>query len=157
MNQFLLALRSLAIALVIFLALAALTARFFGGTLFGKDPVVSFQPVAVGGVEVFLTVKGSREGPGAVEYALMQRGPDKDEEPVRVVPQVNGAPVITGAWRMVIGPVLGPEGALRAAVGADRGGSALDWWLVELKPGERATARPMASPDAAIYSTVNGG
>ncbi|MFO0783862.1 MAG: hypothetical protein U0636_09290 [Phycisphaerales bacterium] len=156
MNQFLLALRSLAIALVIFLVLAALTARFFGGTLFGKDPVVAFAPLAVGGTEVYLTVKGSKEGPGPVEFALMQRGPSKDQEPVSVVPLVNGNPVISGAWRKVLGPVLTPEGVLRAAVGADRGGSSLDWWLLELRPGEKATATTMSAPDESVFRLLGG-
>jgi hypothetical protein len=140
----------LAIAFAVFLVLAAITAWFFGGALFGKDPVVSFQFIPVGGTQVYLTVKGTKEGPGPVEYSLMQRGPKEEDVPQRVVPQREGRPAITGVWRQVIGPVLSADGTLRAAVGADRGGSALDWWLVELAPGEKATARAVGSPDSLV-------
>ncbi len=154
MNQLLLALRNLAIALAVFLALAALTAHFFGGALFGRNPVVAFQPMAIGGTHVYLTVEGSKDGPGPVTYALMEQ-PAADREVARpVVPLQNGRPAIAGAWRRVIGPMIGEDGALRAAVGADRGGSALDWWLVEIRPGERATARPIPAPDALIETLL---
>ena len=156
MNQLLLALRNLAIALAVFLALAALTAHFFGGALFGRDPVVSFQPVSVGGTQVYLTVQGSKEGPGPVEYALMERNSSGEPAPRQVVPTANGKPAIAGAWRRVIGPVLGADGVLRAAVGADRGVSALDWWMIELKPGEKALARPISPPDGLIDALLSG-
>lgn len=153
-NQLLLALRNLAIALAVFLALAALTAHFFGGALFGRNPVVAFHPMAIGGTQVFLTVEGSKEGPGPVVYALMERPTAAREEARPVVPLQNGRPAIAGAWRRVIGPMIGADGVLRAAVGADRGGSALDWWMVEIQPGERATARPIATPDAVIEALL---
>lgn len=155
MNQLLLALRSLLIGVAVFLVLAAITAWSFGGALFGKDPLVAFQSVPVGGSHVYLTVKGSKEGPAPVEYALMQRGPGEDAEAQLVVPQTEGRPAITGMWRKVIGPVLGSDGTLRVAVGADRGGSALDWWLVEMKPGEKASARSIPSPDSLMEATLN--
>jgi hypothetical protein len=153
-NQLLLALRSLFIGVAVFLLLAAITAWSFGGALFGKDPVVAFQSVPVGGSHVYLTVKGSKEGPAPVAYALMQRGPGEDAEAQPVVPLVDGRPAITGMWRKVIGPVLGSDGTLRVAVGADRGGSALDWWLVEMKPGEKATARTIPSPDSVVETAL---
>lgn len=156
MNQLLLALRNLAIALAVFLALAALTAHFFGGALFGRDPVVLFQPMNVGGTQVFLTVTGSKDGPGPVVYALMERNPAQPDQSRQVVPMMDGRPAIAGAWRRVIGPVLGSDGVLRAAIGADRGVSALDWWLVELRPGERATARAIVPPDAQYESLLSG-
>ncbi len=157
MNQLLLALRNLAIALAIFLALAALTAHFFGGALFGKDPVVQFQPINLGGTQVFLSVRGDKEGPGPVVYSLMQRNATSEPEARQVVPIESGRAVITGAWRRVIGPVLGADGVLRAAVGADRGVSALDWWLVQMKPGEKATAQQMHAPDEMIDKLLSGG
>ncbi|MBL9140935.1 MAG: hypothetical protein JNK53_03630 [Phycisphaerae bacterium] len=86
----------------------------------------------------------------------MQQNASGEPETRQVVPIENGRPVIAGAWRHVIGPVLGADGVLRVAVGADRGVSALDWWMIELKPGERAVARPMRAPDALIDSLLSG-
>ncbi|MBU3682584.1 MAG: hypothetical protein ACKORL_10810 [Phycisphaerales bacterium] len=85
MNQFLLALRSLAIAVLVFLVLAFFAAKFFGGTLFPKPPRVDFPAVAAGGHSYFLSVMRA-EGK-APAFSLRQLDPTDPGDSVLVAPQ----------------------------------------------------------------------
>ncbi|MFM1936719.1 MAG: hypothetical protein RI990_1678 [Planctomycetota bacterium] len=85
MNQFLLALRSLAVAVAVFLVLAFLAARMFGGTLFPRPPRVDFPAVTVGGHSYFLSV--TREPSKAPAFSLRQVDPTDSDDSVLVAPQ----------------------------------------------------------------------
>ena len=85
MNQFLLALRSLAIATVLFLVLAFFAAKFFGGTLFPRAPRVDFPAIAVGGHSYFLSV--TRAEGKAPAFSLRQLDPTDPGDSVLVAPQ----------------------------------------------------------------------
>ena len=85
MNQFLLALRSLAIAVALFLVLAFFVAKFFGGTLFPRAPRVDFPAIAVGGHSYFLSV--TRAEGKAPAFSLRQVDPTDPGDSVLVAPQ----------------------------------------------------------------------
>ena len=85
MNQFLLFLRSVAVAVVVFLVLAFFAAKFFGGTLFPKPPRVDFPAVTVGGQDYFLSV--TREAGKSPAFSLRQRDGTDDEKSVLGAPQ----------------------------------------------------------------------
>lgn len=85
MNQFLLFLRSVAVAVVVFLVLAFFAAKFFGGTLFPKPPRVDFPAVTVSGQAYFLSV--TREAGKAPAFSLRQVDATDPEESVLVAPQ----------------------------------------------------------------------
>lgn len=85
MNQFLLALRSLLIAILVFLVLAFFAAKFFGGTLFPKPPRVDFPAVTVGGHAYFLSV--TREQGKAPAFSLRQMDATDPGASVLVAPQ----------------------------------------------------------------------
>ena len=92
-NQFLLFLRSVAVAVVVFLVLAFFAAKFFGGTLFPKPPRVDFPAVTVGGQAYFLSV--TREKGKAPAFSLRQLDATDPEESVLVAPQSEGE---ASAW-----------------------------------------------------------
>ena len=85
MNQFLLFLRSVAVAVVVFLVLAFFAAKFFGGTLFPKPPRVDFPAVTVGGHAYFLSV--TREEGKSPAFSLRQVDATDPGDSVLVAPQ----------------------------------------------------------------------
>ncbi len=85
MNQFLLFLRSVAIAVVVFLVLAFFAAKFFGGTLFPRPPRVDFPAITAGGQAYFLSV--TREEGKSPAFTLRQVDATDAGNSVLVAPQ----------------------------------------------------------------------
>lgn len=107
MNQFLLALRSLLIATLVFLVLAFFAAKFFGGTLFPKPPRVDFPAVTVGGHAYFLSV--TREQGKVPAFSLRQMDATDPGESVLVAPQSDRE---QDAWAWAEASPLDPQGTL---------------------------------------------
>ncbi|MFO0962890.1 MAG: hypothetical protein U0625_08280 [Phycisphaerales bacterium] len=108
MNQFLLALRSLLIAILIFLVMAFFAAKFFGGTLFPRPPRVDFPAVTVGGHSYFLSV--TREEGKAPAFSVRQLDATDPSSSVLLVPQSDRE---SDAWRWAEVQPLAPGGPLR--------------------------------------------
>jgi len=107
-NQFLLALRSLLIATLVFLVLAFFAAKFFGGTLFPKTPRVDFPAVTVGGHAYFLSV--AREQGRAPAFSLRQMDATDPGASVLVAPQSDRE---QDAWAWAEAEPLDAQGTLQ--------------------------------------------
>lgn len=108
MNQFLLALRSLLIGVAIFLVLAFLVAKFFGGTLFPRSPRVDFPALTVGSHAYFLSV--TRDEGKTPAFCVRQVDATDPGSSVLLAPQSERD---ADAWRWAEVQTPFPGGPLR--------------------------------------------
>ena len=149
MNQFLLALRSLAVAVAVFLVLAFLAARMFGGTLFPRPPRVDFPAVTVGGHSYFLSV--TREPSKAPAFSLRQVDPTDSDDSVLVAGELRStlmgcAPPLPEQERWVTEMLEGrPRLELSGPYLYLHWGEGEQWWLGLEREPERTHATIPAS------------
>lgn len=142
MGQLALGLRSLAVRLAVFVAMAALLAWALGGTLFPSPQRVNLSAWSFDGSQWNWRVSGSGSEPQPVTWTLVERRGGRARE------ERFG---VAGAWRDVRGPRFDRDAMLLAVETHDvSDGDPRAWWLirVETSPERRAEVTRLESAAA---------
>lgn len=134
MGQLTLGLRSLAIKVVVFFALAAALAWILGGTLFPRPEHVDGPTVSFADRTWFVRLSVGGDAPGLARYELMEQEGDRSLEPVGGV-FAEASEIVIAGDRLLVG--MREPGATGSIGGM--------WVLREIDPQRRETRHPMGS------------